>query len=216
MPTGFPYWLSVIICSLVIFIYIYLGGVKSDIKTDLFQYIVFFFLLIIGFNLLKTTPFDKLQFDLFSMGFVQIIAAVIMGVLGLFVSADVWQKIYTAKSVNSVKKGFFFAAISFFVITFIITIIGLIIKSNFPDANPNDAMIYGFSSLPAGLLGLGIIVILAATMSTIDTALIVSSFFISRDIISKYKSISEEKLVKLTKLFIFAIWFFTTRDRWEF
>ncbi len=208
--TGFPYWLGVIICSLVIFIYIYLGGVKSDIKTDLFQYIVFFFLLIIGFNLLKTTPLNTLQFDFFSMGAVQIIAAVIMGILALFVSADVWQKVYTAKSVTSVRKGFFYAAISFFVITFIITIIGLIIKSSFPNVNPNDAMIYGFSSLPPGLLGLGIIVILAATMSTIDTGLIVSSLFISRDIISRYRTISEEKLVKLTRLFIFAIWFVST------
>lgn len=208
--TGLPYWLSVVICSLVILIYIYLGGVRSDIKTDLFQYVAFFFLLIIGFNLLGTTSLDKLQFDFFSMGIVQIFAAVIMGILALFVSADVWQKIYTGKSVTSVKRGFFFAAISFFVVTLMITIIGLIIKANFPDANPNDAMILGFSSLPSGLLGLGIIVILAATMSTIDTALIVSSFFISRDILSKYKSISEEKLVKLTKLFIFIIWFFTT------
>lgn len=124
------------------------------------------------------------------MGAVQIIAAVIMGVLALFVSADVWQKIYTAKNVTSMKRGFFFAAISFLVITFIITIIGLIIKANFPDVNPNDALIIGFSSLPSGLLGLGLVVILAATMSTIDTALIVSSFFVSRDIISRYRKIS--------------------------
>ena len=208
--TGFPYWLSVIICSLVIFVYIYLGGVKSDIKTDLFQYAAFFFLFIIGFNLLKTTTLSTLQFDFFSMGAVQIIVAVIMGILGVFVSADVWQKIYAAKNVDSVRKGFFYAAISFLIVTFFITIIGLIIKVNFPNVNPNDAMIAGFSSLPSGLLGLGIIAILAATMSTIDTGLIVSSLFISRDIISRYKTISEEKLVKLTKLFIVVLWLFAT------
>lgn len=208
--TGLSYWASTILCSIIILIYMYLGGVKSDIKTDLFQYAVFFFLLIIGFNLLKTTPISKLEFDFFSMGAGQIIAAVLMGIFALFVSADVWQKIYPAKDVKSLKKGFFFGAISFLVITFLITIIGLIIKFNFPNINPSDAMIAGFSALPSGLLGLGLIVILAATMSTIDTALIVSSFFISRDIISRYKRISEKELVKLTKLFIFAIWFFTT------
>ncbi|HII15433.1 MAG TPA: hypothetical protein HA362_03900 [Nanoarchaeota archaeon] len=208
--TGLPYWSGVVICSLVIFIYIYLGGVKSDIKTDLFQYIMFFFLLIIGYQLLKTTPLEKLQFNFFSMGAIQIIAAVIMGILALFVSADVWQKVYTAKSVASVRKGFFFAAISFLVITFVITIIGLIIKFNFPNVNPNDAMIYGFSSLPSGLLGLGIIAILSATMSTIDTGLIVGSLFISRDIISRYRRIPEDRLVKLTKLFIFVIWLLAT------
>jgi SSS family solute:Na+ symporter len=208
--TGLSYGLSVIVCSLIIFIYIYLGGVKSDIKTDIFQYAVFFFLLIIGFNLTKTTPLNTLEFDFFSMGAGQIIAAVLLGIIALFVSADVWQKIYTAKSEHSVKRGFFYAAISFFIVTFLITIIGLIIKANFPNADPNAAMILGFSSLPSGLLGLGIVVILAATMSTIDTALIVSSLFISRDIISKYNSVSEEKLVKLTKLFVFAIWFVTT------
>lgn len=60
---GLPYWSSVIICSLVIFIYVYLGGVRLDIKTDLFQYAVFFFLIIIGLGLLRITPLDKLQFD---------------------------------------------------------------------------------------------------------------------------------------------------------
>src|SRR3989344_3881216 len=165
LVTGLPYWLSVIISSVVILIYVYLGGVKSDVRTDLFQYLMFFLLLIIGFMLFQKTSIDTTQLNIFSIGAVQIIGMII---------------------------------------------IGLIIKSTFPSINSNDAMIYGFSQLPAGLLGIGLIAILAATMSTIDTGLIVGSLFVSRDIISRYKKTSKEELIRLTRTFIIALCLITT------
>lgn len=208
--TGLPYWLSVIISSLVVLIYVYLGGVKSDIRTDLFQYLMFFLLLIIGFVLFQKIPVDTTQFNILSIGFVQIFGMIIMGIFIIFVSADVWQRAYSAKDVKTLKKGFTYAAFSYFLVGIVISVIGLIIKSNFPDINPNDAMIYGFSQLPAGLLGIGLISILAATMSTIDTGLIVGSLFISKDIISRYKKTTKDDLVRLTRIFIIILCLITT------
>ena len=210
LVTGLPYWLSVIISSLVIFIYVYLGGVKSDVRTDLFQYLMFFLLLIIGFMLFQKTSIDTTQLNIFSIGAVQIIGMIIMGIFIIFVSADVWQRAYSAKDVRTLKKGFTYAAFSYLLLGVVISIIGLIIKSNFPNINPNDAMIHGFSQLPAGLLGIGLIAILAATMSTIDTGLIVGSLFMSRDIISRYKQTSKEELIRLTRIFIIVLCLLTT------
>jgi len=205
-----PYWLSVIISSVVILIYVYLGGVKSDVKTDLFQYLMFFLLLIIGFMLFQKTSIDTTQLNILSIGAVQIIGMIIMGIFIIFVSADVWQRAYSAKDVKTLKRGFTLAAFSYLLVGIVISVIGLIIKSNFPNINPNDAMIYGFSQLPTGLLGIGLIAILAATMSTIDTGLIVGSLFISRDIISRYKKTSKEELIRLTRIFIIALCLITT------
>lgn len=210
LVTGLPYWLSIIISSAVILIYVYLGGVKSDIKTDLFQYLMFFLLLIIGFMLFQKTPIDTTQLNILSIGVVQIIGMIIMGIFIIFVSADVWQRAYSAKDIKTLKKGFTYAAISYLLVGIVISIIGLIIKANFPNINPNDAMIYGFSQLPAGLLGIGLIAILAATMSTIDTGLIVGSLFVSRDIISRYKQTSKEGLIRLTRIFIIVLCLLTT------
>ena len=210
LVTGLPYWLSVIISSAVILIYVYLGGVKSDVRTDLFQYLMFFLLLIIGFTLFQKTPIDTTQLNILSIGAVQIIGMIIMGIFIIFVSADVWQRAYSAKDVRTLKRGFTFAALSYLLVGIVISFIGLIIKTNFPNINPNDAMIYGFGQLPAGLLGIGLISILAATMSTIDTGLIVGSLFVSRDIISRYKQTSKEELIRLTRIFIVALCLLTT------
>ena len=210
LVTGLPYWLSVIISSVVILFYVYLGGVKSDIRTDLFQYLMFFLLLIIGFMLFQKTPIDMSQLNILSIGAVQIVGLIIMGIFIIFVSADVWQRAYSAKDVKTLKRGFTYAALSYLLMGIVISIIGLIIKSNFPAINPNDAMIYGFRQLPAGLLGIGLIAILAATMSTIDTGLIVGSLFISRDILSRYKQVSREELIRLTRIFIVGLSLLTT------
>lgn len=210
LVTGLPYWLSVIISSIVIFVYVYLGGVKSDVRTDLFQYLMFFLLLIIGFVLFQNTSIDITQLNILSIGAVQIVGLIIMGIFIIFVSADVWQRAYSAKDTKTLKKGFKLAALSYLLVGIVISIIGLIIKINFPNINPNDAMIYGFSQLPAGLLGIGLIAILAATMSTIDTGLIVGSLFVSRDIISRYKQTSKDELIRLTRIFIIVLCLLTT------
>ncbi|MEK6928689.1 MAG: hypothetical protein AABW65_01900, partial [Nanoarchaeota archaeon] len=210
LVTGLPYWLSIIISSVVILIYVYLGGVKSDIRTDLFQYLMFFLLLVIGFMLFQKTSIDTAQLNILSIGVVQIIGLIIMGIFIIFVSADVWQRAYSAKDIKTLKMGFTYAALSYLLVGIIISVIGLIIKSNFPNINPNDAMIHGFSQLPAGLLGIGLIAILAAAMSTIDTGLIVGSLFVSRDIISRYKQTSKKELIRLTRIFIISLSLLTT------
>lgn len=208
--TGLPYWLSVVISSLVIFIYVFLGGVKSDVKTDLFQYLMFFLFIVIGVSLSQKTQIDITQLNFLSIGIVQIVGMIIMGIFIIFVSADVWQRAYAAKDVKTVKRGFTYAALSYLLVGLVISVIGLIIKTNFPNISPNDAMIHGFSQLPPGLLGIGLIAILSATMSTIDTGLIVGSLFISRDIISKYRKLSSEELIKLTRIFIIVLFLVTT------
>lgn len=198
--THLPYWLAVLVCSATILIYLLLGGFHSVVKTDIFQYLLLFLFAIISWFLFTKSSIDTSQLNLFSIGIVQIISFVIMGIFIIFVSADVWQRAYSAKNVGTVKRGFLFAAISYFVICLLVTILGLVAKVDFPNIDPNDAMILSFSQLlPAGLLGISLVALLSAVMSSADTGLFVVSLFFSRDIVSRYKRLSKEELIKLTR-----------------
>lgn len=198
--TGFPYWLAVLICSATILFYLLLGGFKSVVKTDIFQYLLLFLFAVISWFLFTKSTIDVAQLNLFSIGIEQIIGFVIMGIFIIFVSADVWQRAYSAKNVKTVKRGFIYASISYFVIGLLVTMLGLVAKTNFPNINPNDAMIYSFSQLlPVGLLGIGLVALLSAVMSSADTGLFVSSLFFSRDLVSRYKKLSRDELIKLTR-----------------
>ncbi len=198
--TNLPYWLAVLTCSATILLYLLLGGFKSVVKTDIFQYLLLFLFAIISWFLFTKSSIDISQLNLFSIGIAQIIGFVIMGIFIIFVSADIWQRAYSAKNVKTVKKGFIYASISYFIIGILVTMLGLVVKINFPNINPNDAMIYSFSQLlPAGLLGIGLVALLSAVMSSADTGLFVTSLFFSRDLVSRYKKLTKEELIKLTR-----------------
>ncbi|MCK4522206.1 MAG: hypothetical protein KAU20_06535 [Nanoarchaeota archaeon] len=204
--TGLPYWLSVIIGASVVLIYLLLGGFKSVVKTDVFQYLLLFLFVILSWFLLTGTKIETSQLNLFSISAVEIIGYVIMGIFIIFVSADVWQRAYSARNIRTVKRGFIFAAISYLIIGLLTTALGLVAKINFPNINPNNAMVYSFSQLlPAGFLGIGLVALFSAVMSSADTGIFVTSLFFSRDLVSKYKKLSKEELISLTKKSIFVL-----------
>lgn len=207
---GLPYWISIIICSSVVFFYVVLGGFKSDVKTDLFQYIFIFLILFIGAFLLIDNKNVALDFNVLSAGILSIIGFILIGVLGIFVSADVWWRAYAARDEKSIKKGFVSAAISFFVVGIIMTVIALILKQAYPDVDPNNSLIYGFSLLPAGLIGIGLIAIISASMSTIDTCLLVGSMFVSKDIFGRYRNLSKDELIKYMRRTIIVLFIIGT------
>ncbi|MCK4293811.1 MAG: hypothetical protein KAY65_11480 [Planctomycetes bacterium] len=61
--------------------------------------------------------------------------------------------------------------------------------------------------LPSGLLGLGLVVLFAVIMSTLDTMLFIVSMNISQDVVSHYKRLSKETLVKTTRYSVFILAF---------
>ena len=198
--TNLPYWLAVLTCSATILFYLLLGGFQSVIRTDLFQYLLLFLFAIISWFLLTESSVDVSQLNPFSAGIVRIVSCIIMGIFITFVSADLWQRAYSAKNVKTLKKGFIFASISYLMIGLLVTVFGLVAKTNFPNISPNDAMIHTISQLlPDGLLGISLVALLSAVMSSADTGLFVGSLFFSRDFVAKYRKLRKEELIKLTR-----------------
>ena len=207
--SGFSYQTSVFIMGIVVFIYLVLGGFRAVVKTDIFQYLIVLLMgFVIMFSLKRDLKLLPEQFNLMRMGLSQSIAFLFIGAFNIVVSADLWQRIYAAKNPRHAKIGIIGSAVLIIIVGLILSVIGLAAKNNFPDIAPDEALVYGVSRLlPSGLLGLGLVVLFAVIMSTLDTMLFIVSMNISQDVVSHYKKLSRETLVKTTRYSIFILAF---------
>ena len=181
--TGWPFWLCSIIMIFIVLIYIVMGGFKAVVRTDLIQYIIIIFLLVLLTLILFDGSLIPLsEWNFFQMDISLIIGFFIVGILYPFASPDLWQRVYAAKNKQVLKKGILSAAGIYTIFAFLIGLVALTIKVKFPSIDPDLALIYGFNHLlPMGLLGLSVVLLFAAIMSTIDTDIFTGSSIIVQD-----------------------------------
>ena len=205
--SGWSYETALFFSSVVITIYLVAGGFKSVIKTDIFQYIVLFVLFVfLGFIL---TGEDKMtaveMMDMTTMDPVMTVAFVAFGIFIIFQSSEYWQRVYAAKNDSVVRRGFKGAAILTVITGFVITLIGLSAHLNLPNIEARDAFAEGLRLLmPSKFIGVGLILIFAAIMSSADTQIFVLASSFSIDFLGKFskKKLTNHQLMNRTRLFI--------------
>lgn len=196
-----PYLFSILIMAVVVLFYLGLGGFKSVIKTDVFQYFVMLlFVLIIGIVVVSGNPIPSSELSLANAGLGNALSFVILGAFATFMAPDLWQRIYAAKHVKAAKQSLWLSSILIFVFGFVIALVGIAAKVNFPYIVPDNALLYGLSHLlPAGILSLGLVMLFAAIMSSVDTSLFILGMNISEDITRNYKKMTKAQLISLTR-----------------
>ncbi|MGD9276029.1 MAG: hypothetical protein PVJ67_02555 [Candidatus Pacearchaeota archaeon] len=204
-----PYILSIGIVSIIILIYLILGGFKSVLKTDLFQYgllLVLFTVLVFAFFNGGTISANEL--NLFNLDIVNIIALTLFGFISVFVLGEVWQRGFAAKDEKTMMKGFFIAALIMIVLGASLVIVGFNAKNSSVDVSQmaQDAFFYGFEGiLPFGLSSIVVILILVSVMSTLDTSIFLTSMNISNDILYKFGIIRKDQLQLVCKISMIMI-----------
>lgn len=205
--TNMPHFLSVLLIGIVIIIYIFAAGFKAVVRTDIFQYIIILLLVVLSFNIFshaKSIPLSDL--NLFSAGPINILGFLLYGIMIMTLAADFWQRIYAAKSVRVARKALMITGSVFLFLGVLVVLIGLSVKSHFPDIVPTTALVVGFQELLSGpLLGLGLVLLFAAIMSTADTHLFVLSSSLSKDFFARSERFSQSKLASNTRLFTIII-----------
>ncbi|MBU3940752.1 MAG: hypothetical protein KKH88_02375, partial [Nanoarchaeota archaeon] len=200
--TNMPHFLSVLLIGSVIIIYIFAAGFKAVVKTDIFQCLIILLLVILSFNIFshaKSIPLSDL--NLFSAGPINIIGFLLYGIMIMMLAAEFWQRIYAAKSIRVAKKSLMITGSTFLFLGILIVLIGLSVKSQFPDIVPTTALVIGFQNLLSGpLLGVGLVLLFATIMSSADTHLFVLSSSLSKDFFTKSEKFSQSKLASNTKL----------------
>ncbi len=202
--SGWSYETALLLSSVIIAIYLFAGGFRSVIKTDIFQYIVLFVLFIIlGIILMG----DKREFAMEMMDFSRMnigmtIAFIAFGIFIIFQSSEYWQRVYAAKSNKVVSRGLFGAAILSVITGLAITLIGLSAHYNLPDILAKDAFPEGLHLLlPQKYTGAGLVLVFAAIMSSADTQIFVLASSVSVDYFDKLSMVkpSQHRLMQLTR-----------------
>ncbi|MBM3230912.1 sodium:solute symporter family protein [Candidatus Peregrinibacteria bacterium] len=200
-----PYALSVAIGGGVIMMYLLLAGFKAVVRTDVFQFLIMIFMTVsvAAYFFGKTTiPTTDLQL-VGRMDAGTLIGFLVIGVFAIMVQPDLWQRIFAARDVTTMKRGLMYGGFILPLLALILSVIGLVTKQLLPDIVPENALVAGFSSLlPIGFKELGMVLLYAVTLSSSDTlAFVVSSIF-TRDLQHRTRRFSETSMRQMTRFFI--------------
>lgn len=226
---GLTLRIAILLSWLLVIIYTLVGGLRSDIITDVIQSVcmapIIFILLYFaisfggGFQALQTLDLSPLS----SHGAVNPILLIILAFLvwmpSLIGSMDLWQRIYAAKSEKTAQKFLFYSGILLFCILLLFSFIGTIFRnSNFlanirPDLIPSKII----SAIPSFWAPILLIGLLAALMSTGDSMLMVLSATWTHDIYKSWRKVEDKNaLLRMGRMSIVLFGLLSAWLAWSF
>jgi len=183
----------------VVLLYATLGGFFTVAISDRFH---FFFLisglLALFFWLLRSSPpaavwplaarLGKRGYGNFFLGWGENSLVVLSFVLAWLISPIIWQRIQAARSARAAQQGLLAASATFVFVYGIIVFIGLLFLPFYGPARLKNPLLAEAITgrLPAVLAGLLFVAVLAAILSTMDTAINAGAFTLSRDIVQRF------------------------------
>jgi len=201
--TGWPFWIAALIMVSIVLLYLMLSGYKAVVMTDVLQYFAIVFIMVVLAGLMfQGSLIPASEWNLFSAGIIDMVGFFLVGVLVPFASPELWQRVYSAKGKKEVKSGLLWSIIPYGIVAFLLSLIALTVKVTFPDIDPDLALIHGFANLlPPGLLGLSVVLLFGAIMSSLDTYMYTASSAIVHDFFKSEK----KKAVKSIRSVIFLL-----------
>jgi len=194
-PISFEF--SVIIVGVIILIYLLIGGFRAVVKTDVIQTIgIFLLFILMVYLLVETETKPKLLFmDLFNIPVQEIISFFLAGFFIPMASPELWQRVYAIKDNKHFKRSLFLSSLFYFIIGFILLMIGLVIRIDIPNIEPDTSLIVGFSRLlPVGLAGLSVVIIYSSVSSSADTYMFTTAASVTQDFLEKSGLMKKENL----------------------
>ena len=211
MIFGFDLVLSVIIGVFISISYLFSGGFRSDVRTDIFE----FFLMFIGFGLI--VPFAGFKFGGFDfisrnvppvnltlMGGNSVQYVIVWFFIALWTMVDpgFYQRCYAARSEKVAKYGIVVSVFFWMLFDAMTVTAGLYARAVLPKLS-NPVMAYPALAeviLPKFVKGLFYIGMIATIMSTLNTTAFLSAVTIGNDIIWRLKGGSREKVNFYTRI----------------
>ncbi|MBI3619033.1 hypothetical protein HY213_03305 [Candidatus Peregrinibacteria bacterium] len=200
-----PYQLSVAIGGLIILTYLLLAGFKAVVHTDVFQLLVMIFMTVmVAAYLFGRTSIPSADVQLIGkMDAGTLIGFLVIGVFGIMVQPDLWQRMFAARDITTMKRGLMYGTFILPLLALVLAVIGLVTKQLLPDIAPNNALVAGFSTLlPRGLKELGMVLLYAVCLSSSDTVTFVVSTIFTRDLQHRTHRFSASSMRRMTRFFI--------------
>lgn len=208
---GTSLFISIVIIALMTYLYIMLGGLKAVVRTDMIQASVFIFgglmaHYVVGkmshftWGELVEFGFVNGKFALWGpgSGFMSFIYGILAGIAydasTHGVDQDLTQKFLGAKDVKTAQKALAWSSLGSLIVNLIFLSLGVLLWSYYTkhgQSIPNPEKIFSFlieKHFPSPFKGLMVASILAAAMSTLDSAINAMSAVFWNDLMSIEKS----------------------------
>jgi len=190
--TGWELWISIIVGALLSLIYLFFGGFRADVYTNVAQFILMYlgFGILIYFATIKygfvsewigKLPEKHLKF-LGDLDWQYVLAWYIIAFQTL-VDPTFHQRCAAAKNPKIARKGIFVSVIFWIIFDTLTLIAGLFATGFIVTDNPLMAFpLLGENVLPAFWKGIFIVSLLATIMSTLDSYAFISGFTIGNEL----------------------------------
>jgi len=195
---GLPYVWGVALGTAIVLVYLLSGGLFSVVATDVLQC----FLLISGLAglcayLVRSSDVGAVAaaareagnagyFQFFHDGQRNVLIALSF-VLAWTISPIAWQRIQAAGSVRKARQGLLAAAGVFIVLYGLVVFVGILSRPLFSGQSLSHPVVAEILASKAGVLGGGLlfVAVIAAILSTMDTAINTGAMTLTRDILSQ-------------------------------
>lgn len=201
--SSYSYETALLLSASVIFVYLLMGGFRSVVRTDVFQYLAMLILMfVIGLSMAGRAELPVSAFFENTSTWGIVISFFVLGLVLVWYDPTIWQRIYAAENDRVVRWGLIYSSIALVILGIGMALIALSAKQAFPDIDPAQALVFGITHLlPPGLVGLGAILIFAAIMSSADTLLFLIANNVAKDFIRPFKKrdLSPDELTHYTR-----------------
>ncbi|HEY5534557.1 MAG TPA: sodium:solute symporter family protein [Ignavibacteria bacterium] len=207
---GWNLVLSMIITLIFSIVYLFKGGLRADIRVNIFEFVLMFlgFGIILPFCIIRFGGLNYLNenlpaahLSLTGSNSIQLIVVWFFIGSWALVDPSFHQRCYAAKSGSTAKAGVFISLLFWFIFDFLTTTTGLYAASylkNIPDPKMSYPL-FANDILPPLAKGFFFVGMLATIMSTLHTNIFISATTLGKDIISKFKK-NDDLSNKFTKI----------------
>lgn len=216
---GISYNSTVIIICLIVLLYVFRGGIVSDIYSDIFQ----LSLLVVAMIVVGTVVFMQINLgDVFgseaasaSFNLQQLFkvdqgawvnwSTIIALGFGNILAIDFAGRIFSAKSAQAARRGCYIGGIATLVLGLPFAVLPLVIQAFgiTPEAGVPILMTFGSTALPAVVYALLICGIIAASLSTIDGAMLSMGNILTHNLLNIKKDVSNDDPEESEKIILY-------------
>ncbi|ODR83371.1 sodium:solute symporter [Haladaptatus sp. W1] len=223
---GFEQNTMILLAGAIIIAYTALGGMLTVTMTDFVQWCImtvgiFFIALPLGLDSVGgvsglMSQLEPSYFDVTAIGWNTIVSYFLLYVLGIMIGQDIWQRVFTANSADTARKGNIAAGVYAIVYGLTTAFLGMIALVVLPPLADSELALPRLilEIVPVGFSGIILAGFVSAMMSTADSALLASSTLFTSDIYkrfidpdasdAKYSSVSRGLIIVLGGVMTYA------------
>ncbi len=232
---GWPMWVGILAGSLFSVIYVYAGGFRAVVRTDLIQFGLMFigFIILLGVLVSRFGGYEFLVERLPSSHFTwhggksgSYVAVWYVIALSTLIEPAFYQRCYAARDAKTARRGVLVSIGCWMVFDFMTTSCGLYARALLPELSDPVGAFPALATLvlPAGLLGIFALALLATVMSTVDSYSFLAASTFGKDIVARLINVGEDRITRLTRIglvlstglaVVLALFFRSVVDIWH-